>query len=97
MLMVRSVLWLQNEDRGFSPDHLLSFRVSFVSPDLDSHEKMSAYLERLVERIGQVPGAKAVGAITNPPVEGFRQIGCISLPRDRVPGILPNAHRREWT
>src|SRR5580704_15977467 len=85
LLMARSVLWLQNESRGFSPQHVLSFRVSFSSPDLKNSTQMAAYLGRMVERIGQVPGAKAVGAITNPPVEGFRQIGLYFTPEGSGP------------
>jgi putative ABC transport system permease protein len=85
LLMARSVLWLQNESRGFSPQHVLSFRVSFSSPDLKGNTQMAGYLERMVERIGQIPGAKAVGAITNPPVEGFRQIGLYFTPEGSGP------------
>jgi predicted permease len=85
LLMARSVLWLQNESRGFSPQHVLSFRVSFSSPDLKGNAQMAAYLGRMLERIGQIPGAKAVGAITNPPVEGFRQIGLYFTPEGSGP------------
>ncbi len=85
LLMARSVLWLQNESRGFSPQHVLSFRVSFSSPDLKGSTQMTAYLGRIVERIGEVPGAKAVGAITNPPVEGYRQIGLYFTPEGSGP------------
>lgn len=85
VLMARSVLWLQNESRGFSPQHVLSFRVSFSSPDLKGNMVMAAYLERMLERIGQIPGAKAVGAITNPPLEGFRQIGLYFTPEGSGP------------
>jgi putative ABC transport system permease protein len=85
LLMARSVLWLQNESRGFSPQHVLSFRVSFSSPDLKGNTQMAAYLGRMLERIGQIPGAKAVGATTNPPVEGFRQIGLYFTPEGSGP------------
>ncbi len=85
MLMARSVLWLQNENRGFQPNHLLSFRVSFAGPDVQSPPQMAAYFDRMLERISQVPGAKAVGAITNPPVEGFRQIGLYFTPAGSGP------------
>jgi putative ABC transport system permease protein len=85
LLMARSVLWLQNQSRGFSPRHVLSFRVSFSSPDLKGNTQMAAYLGRMLERIGQIPGAKAVGATTNPPVEGFRQIGLYFTPEGSGP------------
>jgi predicted permease len=85
LLMARSVLWLQNESRGFSPQHVLSFRVSFSSPDLKGNTRIAAYLGGMLERIGQIPGAKAVGATTNPPVEGFRQIGLYFTPEGSGP------------
>jgi putative ABC transport system permease protein len=84
-LMARSVLWLQNESRGFLPQHLLSFRLSFGRPELKGSSQMAAYFDRVLERIGQIPGARAVGAITNPPVEGFRQIGLYFTPEGSPP------------
>jgi putative ABC transport system permease protein len=84
-LMARSVLWLENESRGFSPEHLLSFRVAFASPDLKTPTQMAAYFDRMLERIGQVPGAKAVGATINPPLEGYRQVGLYFTPEGSGP------------
>ena len=83
--MARSVLWLENESRGFSPEHLLSFRVSFSRPDLKTPTQMATYFDRMIERISQVPGAKAVGATVNPPVEGFRQVGLYFTPQGAGP------------
>ncbi|HEV8043070.1 MAG TPA: ABC transporter permease [Bryobacteraceae bacterium] len=85
ILMARSVLWLQNQSRGFSPQHLLSFRVSLTGPDLKSSTQMAAYFDRLLERIGEIPGAKAVGATINPPLEGSRQVGLFFTPEGSTP------------
>jgi putative ABC transport system permease protein len=84
-LMARSVFWLQNESRGFSPQHLLSFRLSLTGPDLKSSAQMAAYFDRLLERVSEIPGAKAVGATINPPVEGSRQVGLYFTPQGSVP------------
>jgi putative ABC transport system permease protein len=84
-LMARSVLWLQNESRGFTPQHLLSFRMSLTGPNLKSSSQMAAYFEGLLERIREIPGAKAVGATINPPVEGSRQVGLYFTPEGSVP------------
>lgn len=91
ILMARSVLWLENESRGLSPQHVLSFRVSFASPDLKDPSQMAAYFNRMLERIGQVPGARAVGATINPPVEGFRQVGLYFTPEGS--GSLDSSNR----
>ena len=85
ILMARSVIWLQNDSRGFSPQHLLSFRVSLTGPDLKNSTQMAAYFDRLLERVGEIPGAKAVGATINPPVEGSRQVGLYFTPQGSVP------------
>jgi putative ABC transport system permease protein len=85
ILMARSVLWLQNESRGFSPQHLLSFRVSFANPDLNSPTQKAAYFNRMLERVAQVPGVSSVGATPNPPLEGFRQIGLYFTPQGSGP------------
>jgi len=85
ILMARSVLWLQNESRGFFPQHLLSFRVSLTGPELKSPTQMAAYFDHLLERIGEIPGAKAVGATINPPVEGSRQVGLYFTPEGSAP------------
>ncbi len=85
ILMARSILWLQNENRGFPPQHLLSFRVSIVNPDLKSPAQKAAYLNQMLERIGSVPGVTSVGVSPNPPVEGFRQIGLYFTPEGSGP------------
>jgi putative ABC transport system permease protein len=46
---------------------------------------MATYFDRMIERISQVPGAKAVGATVNPPVEGFRQVGLYFTPQGAGP------------
>jgi putative ABC transport system permease protein len=91
ILMARSVLWLQNESRGFPPQHLLSFRVSFANPDLKSPAQKAAYFNQMLERIGHVPGVTSVGATPNPPLEGSRQIGLYFTPEGS--GALDSTNR----
>jgi len=84
-LMARSVFWLENENRGFIPQHLLTFRVSFAGKEARDPSQMAAYFDRMLARLKQVPGVKAVGAITNPPVEGYKQIGLYFVPQGSGP------------
>ena len=74
-LMLRSLLWLEGEDRGFSPAHQLSFRVSLAGPVLSNSSHGTLYYQRLLERIKSLPGVRAVGATSNLPVDGYRQVG----------------------
>jgi putative ABC transport system permease protein len=85
ILMARSVVWLQNESRGFPPQHLLSFRVSFANPELKSLAQKAAYFNQMLERIAHVPGVTSVGATPNPPLEGLRQIGLYFTPEGSGP------------
>jgi putative ABC transport system permease protein len=79
-LMARSLLWLEREDRGFQTQHLLSFQMSMTGPEFQSPPQKAAYFERIIEKLKSIPGVQTVGAITNPPIEGFRQIGLYFTP-----------------
>jgi predicted permease len=84
-LMARSVLWLQNENRGFVSDHLLTFRASFLGSDFLNASSLAAYYRSLLDRIAALPGVRSVGANTNLPLDGFELTG----QRFRVPGAAP--------
>ena len=80
-MMTRSLLWLQNENRGFVSDHLLTFRASFLRSDFPSPLSMNAYVQSLLDRIAALPGVRSVGANTNLPIDGFILVGqFFSLP-----------------
>lgn len=85
ILMARSILWLENENRGFEPQHLLSFRASIARADLKTAAQKAAFLSGMVERIGRIPGVTSVGVTPNPPVEGSRQIGLYFTPEGSGP------------
>lgn len=74
-LMARSILWLQNESRGFAPDHLLSFRVSFLPKDFAGPAAMMTYYRTFVRRLANLPGVRSVGTNSNIPVDGFLLTG----------------------
>ena len=74
-LMVRSLLWLQTQNRGFMPEHLLSFRVSVTTSDVSNQRRMAAYYLRMLDRIKALPGVRAVAAATNLPLDGYLMLG----------------------
>ena len=78
--MLRSLRWLENQDRGFSPDHQLSFRVALSGPELSKSSQRAAYYQRMLDRIRALPGARAVAATNNLPVDGYRQVGMYFQP-----------------
>src|ERR1700680_1796144 len=84
-LMVRSLLWLQTESRGFMPQRLLSFRASVTRSDLSDDRRMAADYLRMLDTIKALPGVKAVAATTNVPLDGYVMIG----EHFRVDGAAP--------
>jgi len=84
-LMVRSLLWLQTESRGFAPQRLLSLRVSVLGPDLSGESRMPAAYLRMLSRLTALPGVKAVASATNLPLDGYLMIG----EHFRVEGVAP--------
>jgi putative ABC transport system permease protein len=82
LLMARSLFWLQKENRGFAPDHLLSFRLSFPRTDFPDSASMASYYHALLDRLAALPGVVSAGANTNLPIDGFRLTGQLF----RVPG-----------
>jgi putative ABC transport system permease protein len=90
LLMARSLLWLQKENRGFVPDHLLSFRVSFSRSDFPDAPSMAAYFRAMMGRLAELPGVVGASANTNLPIDGFLLTG----QRFRLPGlVLPPSQR----
>lgn len=84
-MMARSLLWLQNENRGFVADRLLSFRISLLRTDFPEPGSMGQYLGTVLDRIAALPGVRAVGTNTNLPIDGFILVGQFF----RLPGAPP--------
>jgi putative ABC transport system permease protein len=74
-MMARSLLWLQNENRGFVSDHLLTFRASFLRSDFADAASLGTYYQSLLDRIHAIPGVRAVAANTNLPLDTFLLTG----------------------
>ena len=89
-MMARSLLWLQNENRGFVSGHLLTFRASFLRSEFPNAASMAAYYKSLLDRIAALPGIRSVGANTNLPLDGFLLTG----QRFRIPdaALRPSEH-----
>jgi putative ABC transport system permease protein len=88
-MMARSLLWLQNENRGFASDHLLTFRASFLRSDFPDAISMGAYYRTLLDRIAAIHGVRSIAANTNLPLDTFMLVGQFF----RLPGAPPPSER----
>ena len=69
-LVVRSFQKLVAVDPGFRTDHLLSFEITLPSPRYsDSGATTTQFYERLLEKIGQMPGVASTGSTTAVPLQ----------------------------
>jgi putative ABC transport system permease protein len=69
-LLVASLRNLRNEDLGFEPEGLLSFRVALPGAVYDTLEKQTAFFDRALENVAAVPGVEGAAIVTVLPVEG---------------------------
>lgn len=76
-LMIRSLVRLQSEDRGFRPSHVLTLRVpagTFLQArptgKYDSRPRQIAYYREILEKVRTVPGIRAAAIVNNLPLSG---------------------------
>jgi predicted permease len=83
-LMIRSLGELGRINLGFTPDHLLTMRLSLPAVRYDTPEKVVNFYRQLNERVRAVPGVQAAGTVRVLPlatsigdygldVEGFQE------------------------
>jgi putative ABC transport system permease protein len=66
-LMLRSFAELQKVDPGFDPEGLLSFQLFLPAASYPEPTDQSAFLERLVDRLGSMPGVTSASAMSGLP------------------------------
>jgi putative ABC transport system permease protein len=73
-LMMRSVVNLQRQDLGYSPEHVLTAR---LSPPVGSYEgvtELATFFDAVLERVRAMPGVAAAGWIQSPPLSGSNNV-----------------------
>ena len=77
-LMIRSLVRLQQEDRGFHPEHVLTLRVPVgtltqqrPTGKYDTRPRQMAYYREILERVKTVPGIRAAAIVNNLPLSGI--------------------------
>jgi putative ABC transport system permease protein len=90
-LLLRSFLRLQSVNAGFTPQGVLTARLSPSGAGYRSDPAYINYYRRVIERVSAIPGVEAVGAINTLPLSkgptaGFRVEGRPPLTPDKWPG-----------
>ncbi|MEJ2215297.1 MAG: ABC transporter permease [Gemmatimonadota bacterium] len=67
-LMVRSVREIVRGDHGFDPKGVLAVHFSLPPGNYRTLESMSAFYNRLLPRLGALPGAQVVGVVNQIPI-----------------------------
>ncbi len=62
-LMLRSLWSLQHVDLGFTPDRVLTMRLSLPASTYDTPEKVIAFYDQLVQRTRQLPRVERAGLL----------------------------------
>jgi predicted permease len=102
-LLFRSFLQLQSVKAGFTPQQVLTMRLSPSGVNYQQDAQYSAYYNQVIQHIETLPGVEAVGVINTLPLSkgpttGLRFEGRPLLPRDQWPGVnyrsvSPNYYR----
>jgi putative ABC transport system permease protein len=71
-LLMRSFVRLQAVDPGFNPDGVLTFGISLPDASYGEAVARGNFGERLTERLEEIPGVEAAGAVFGLPLSGFR-------------------------
>ena len=69
-LLVEAFRKVIQVDPGFRPQNVLTFQVSIPEATYDTPEKKIAYYDNLLTQLQTLPGVKAAGATSAPPLSG---------------------------
>lgn len=92
-LLVQALRRVLEVDPGFRPESVLTFGISLADASYDTPELKIAYYENLLNRLRHLPGVKAAGVTSAPPLGGrwggqFEAEGGRPLMRDENPVVL---------
>jgi predicted permease len=69
-LLLQSLRNLRNDELGFDPHEVLTFRLSLPGAVYDTFEKQRVFFDRALESVSAVPGVEGAAIVTVLPVEG---------------------------
>jgi predicted permease len=88
-LFARTLLALQQVERGYDPTQLLTFGVQLGGERYDSRAAEARFYDELVERLHALPGVAAVGATGTLPLGGGSSASLAIRGRLEAEGSLP--------
>jgi len=74
-LLIRSFVRLLEVDPGFRSDHVLTVSIPLPASRYPEAAQQAAFFQRLVERVRELPGVRAAGAVTDVPLFGGSSTG----------------------
>jgi predicted permease len=83
-LLLRAFVQLQRADIGFRADGVLSFKLPYFSPALQTPEAAHAFSTEMRRAIAALPGVTAVGGISHVPYDEVPNWGGPYLPEGKV-------------
>jgi putative ABC transport system permease protein len=98
-LLLKSLVRLLGVDPGFRAVSVLTMRVSLPEEEYRKPEQVRAFYHDLLDRIQQLPGVKAAGAVNILPLSGHSNSGTITVDSQAVPAdqTTPEADWRPVT
>jgi predicted permease len=70
-LLIRVVTRYRHADLGFDPSHILSTTINLTPSRYEGRDAIADFYEPLASRLMQIPGVRAVGAISLLPIENW--------------------------
>jgi len=88
-LMLRSFLALQQQDLGFEPDGVVTFRMAMpgLRPEYATPDRRAMFISELEDRLEALPGVKSAGAVQVLPLSGRFWTS---------PYSVKNSDRQDW-
>jgi len=74
-LLIRSFVRLLEVDPGFRPDHVLTVSIPLPVSRYPEAAQEAGFFQRLLERVHELPGVRAAGAVTDVPLFGGSSTG----------------------
>jgi putative ABC transport system permease protein len=97
-LMLNSVVRLSRVTPGFSPDHLLTFRLAIMGQNYSSPDARTSFVSNLLQRIDSTPGVRGAATVSSIPFGGSRGANGVEIEgRARKAGDLMIVDQRYIT